>query len=450
MKQIELTSQDEQITRIVNYDEIKNKLCEELEKFSDIVYTADSIAEAKNDRNRLNKIRASFERTLSILHIWRKNMTDKLSLDSVAAAEKDVQELIRMLDRPCMMIKEFIDYRSEELITKRKRDLMNYADAMVRELGEIGKLLISSEAFWEKRWDSQQLSLKKCKAQIKQKVMTASADINALKNQDDSSSLILKYIETFDLDKVYEHKKRLAKVSGVAFDAICDDNVTGYKVIRISGKVSDVERAVSHIELMGAEYELIEDGIPQKPTELREPDFNSFVAFDFETSGSMGINDLPSEIIEIGAVKVVDGKIVDRFSTLCDPQREITPTVSELTGITDEMVFGKPPVGEVVRRFCEFIGDFIIVGHGIKDSDMIYLERDAKREGIPLSNQYFDTYRFSKRNKDKFCLEGLALEALAKHFDVPQPNAHRALADAEVTVGVYEAIRMTYEDVKSP
>ena len=115
--------------------------------------------------------------------------------------------------------------------------------------------------------------------------------------------------------------------------------------------------------------------------------------------------------------------------------------VVELTGITDEMVADKPPVGEVVRRFIEFIGAFPLVGHGIKDSDLIFLERAARREGIAIGNEYFDTYSYAKRVKQRYSLDGMGLEALARRFEVPQPEAHRALADAEVTVGVYDAFR---------
>lgn len=443
MKQIELTPQEEAVTRIVNYDEVKKTLTEELERFGDVIYIADTNAEAKKDRSYLNQIRASLERTMAVLHTRRKNAKGKIALESVIAAERQVAELLHMLDHPHELVQEFLEYRSEELKKERRRDLMNYANSVAAELGEIGKMIISSIAFWDERWDMQSMSLKKCRGEIKHKINDSAANIAAFRKEENSSALILKYLETLNIDNVLEYKKRLDMLSGIQPILHRDDNVIGYKTVKISGRAIDVERIIDQIELMGADFEILENGIPGRPTERREPNFDSFVAFDFETSGSLGVGsgDLPPEITEIGAVKVENGVVVETFSELCNPGRRITPTVVGLTGITDEMVEDKPPAREVVRRFCEFIGDHIIVGHGIKDSDLIYLERDARRDGIALTNQYFDTYRFSKKFKDRLKLDGLGLEALAKQLDVPQPQAHRALADANVTVGVYHALR---------
>ncbi|MBQ9952798.1 MAG: hypothetical protein IJO92_00495, partial [Clostridia bacterium] len=83
----------------------------------------------------------------------------------------------------------------------------------------------------------------------------------------------------------------------------------------------------------------------------KDADFNSFVCFDFETTG-LGKED---KIIEIGAVKVIDGYMVARYSSLVDPKVLIDPLITKITGITNEMVAGKPTIEELMPSFYEFV-----------------------------------------------------------------------------------------------
>ncbi len=444
MKEIGLTAPDENgAIRLVNIDKIQEWLVSELERFGGVVYTAETLSEAKQDRNALNQTKSAFERTKSVIRQKRKETSDPVGLESLDEAERQVNELLRSLERPLRLVQEYIDYCGEEMRNQRRRELMSYARNEASARGEIGRMLLSSPAFWEKSWDQPSMSIKRCRIAIRQRFDDAVSDIAALCGSEDSAALIVRYIETMSMADLEEYRRKLSAAAGVVVERQSDDNVVGYKVIRIDGRGSDLRRIIGQLELMGAEYRVIEDGMPKRPTERIEPDFEDFVAFDFETSGSLGVvsgDGLP-EITEIGAVKVVGGEIVGSFSELCNPGRKITPVVVELTGITDEMVADKPPVGEVVRRFIEFIGAFPLVGHGIKDSDLIFLERAARREGIAIGNEYFDTYSYAKRVKQRYSLDGMGLEALARRFEVPQPEAHRALADAEVTVGVYDAFR---------
>lgn len=444
MKEIELTPPDDRgEIHLVNIDRIKEWLTIELERFGGVIYTAETLSAAKQDRNALNQTKAAFERTKASIRQRRKQTTDPVCLNSLNEAENQVNELIHMLERPIMLVQDFIDYCSEERRDQRRRELMGYARSEASRLGKLGELLISGKAFWNNKWDSPSMSVKRCRADIKQRIDEAAANIAALNDSENPPALILRYIETLSTADLEEYRRKLRIAAGEKTEVHTDDNVVGYKVIRIDGKGSDLNRIMGQLELFGAECRVVEDGMPGRPTEHGEPDFDSFVAFDLETSGSLGVysgDGLP-EITEIGAVRVVRGEIVERFSQLCNPGRKITPTVVELTGITDEMVADKPPVGEVVRRFAEFIGDYPIVGHGIKDSDLIFLERAARREGIALENEYFDTYIYARRMKEKYRLDGLGLEALARQLNVLQPEAHRALADAEVTFGVYTAFQ---------
>ena len=179
--------------------------------------------------------------------------------------------------------------------------------------------------------------------------------------------------------------------------------------------------------------------MPGELVELTAPDFDSFVAFDIETTGTFGAanGDAEADITEIGAVKVVNGQVVAREDWLCNPGRRIVPRIARLTHITDAMVANEPPVSEIIRRFADFIGDLPLVGHNIKSSDLHYITRAAKRAGVRLENTFFDTYRYAKQFQKAHGWENVKLEYLSQIFGIEQQSAHRAWCDAEANVGVY-------------
>ena len=169
------------------------------------------------------------------------------------------------------------------------------------------------------------------------------------------------------------------------------------------------------------------------------PDFTSFVAVDTETTGL----DVEDMITEIGAVRVVDGVVVEHFQMLCDPGRWIPEFVVNLTGITNEMVAGKPTCGEAARAFARFAGDDILVAHNAR-FDLGMLAKAALPEGVELSNEFFDTDVFAHSFKREREWEFTKLGYLAEQLGVPLGNAHRALADAQAAAGVYLKLRDLY------
>jgi len=218
-----------------------------------------------------------------------------------------------------------------------------------------------------------------------------------------------------------------------------EDTVVGYQILKLTGTPEQMAALMVQAKKLGMGVEVLEDGMPAAMTELTEPKFDSFVAFDIETTGTYGTDngDDPAEITEIGAVKVVNGQIVELFSELANPGRKIVPNIEKLTHITNEMVRDKPPIDEVIRKFRDFVGDAILVGHNIKSCDIPHIARAAKRAGVAFSNDYFDTYRYAKTMKDAMGWENVKLEYLSQQFGISQPDAHRAWCDAEANVGVY-------------
>ena len=158
-----------------------------------------------------------------------------------------------------------------------------------------------------------------------------------------------------------------------------------------------------------------------------------YVVFDVETTGSAAGKG--GAITEFGAMKLVRGEVVDRFSTLVNPGRPIDPFVVRLTGITDRMVADAPPISEVMPRFEDFVEGCVLVGHNVHfDCSFV----TAARGGVKLPNEVLDTLRLAR------CLvPGLKryrLSTLVSHFGVHQAPNHRALADAAATTEVFKKL----------
>ena len=157
----------------------------------------------------------------------------------------------------------------------------------------------------------------------------------------------------------------------------------------------------------------------------------SYVVFDIETTGfSPEIN----KIIEIGAVKVVDGKIVDRFSTFVNPEVPIPYRIEELTHISDNMVIDAPTIDVVLPEFLQFCEGCVMVAHNA-DFDMSFIKKKAEDIGVNFAPTYIDTVamaRFLLPNLNRF-----KLDTVAKAVGVPLDNHHRAVDDAACTAEIF-------------
>ena len=156
-----------------------------------------------------------------------------------------------------------------------------------------------------------------------------------------------------------------------------------------------------------------------------------FVVFDIETTGFSPVN---NRIIEIGAVKVSGGNIVDRFSAFVNPQVPIPYEIEKLTGIRDDMVSGAPVIEEVLPQFLEFSRDCVLVAHNA-NFDMSFIQENARRLGLPWEYTYVDTVGISRvllPNQAKH-----TLDAVAKTLNISLENHHRAVDDAECTALIF-------------
>ena len=159
-----------------------------------------------------------------------------------------------------------------------------------------------------------------------------------------------------------------------------------------------------------------------------------YVIFDLETTGVSCSSD---KIVEFSAVKVVDGRITEEFSTLVNPECPIPYFASQINGITDDMVKDSPVIRDVLKDFFEFAGDMVLIGHNIHSFDLKFIYRDCEKYfGQVPGNDYVDTLKLSR-----ICLPELkhhSLTDLAEHYGIPTTGAHRALNDCKMNQAVYE------------
>lgn len=182
--------------------------------------------------------------------------------------------------------------------------------------------------------------------------------------------------------------------------------------------------------IYGVEAYLINDIKPivENPN---DKDFNqTFIVLDIETTGLDSKN---NELTEVGAVKVVNKKIVDSFHCFVNPQMPIPKEITELTGIDDEMVKDAPAVEEVLPRLIEFFGDAVLVAHNAS-FDLGFLKEKCKRINAEIKNGILDTLALSRELlKD---IKRHSLNYVAKHLNIPMGRHHRALDDAKTTAQI--------------
>lgn len=167
-----------------------------------------------------------------------------------------------------------------------------------------------------------------------------------------------------------------------------------------------------------------------------------YVVVDIETTGlDFGFD----YIIEVSGVKVKDDKIIDEFSSLLKPDffESLPKFITELTGITDDMILSAPPRSEIIPRFIEFIGHDIIVGHCVH-FDVNFLYDTARLYDIVLSNDMVDTYRISRKLYPD--MEHHRLSDIAERLNVAQEIQHRALADVKTTFECYIKMKQKITD----
>ena len=186
--------------------------------------------------------------------------------------------------------------------------------------------------------------------------------------------------------------------------------------------------------IYGVEGYLVDDLIDTVIDSKGQSIDSSFVVFDIETTG---FSSTKNKIIEIGAVKVVNGKITDRFSEFVNPEVPIPFRITKLTSITDAMVKDAGTIEEVLPEFTAFCMGSVLVAHNA-GFDTSFIKENCKRQGLPYDFTAVDTMPFARA-----FLPGLhryTLDSIAKELNVVLENHHRAVDDAECTAEIFKKL----------
>lgn len=160
-----------------------------------------------------------------------------------------------------------------------------------------------------------------------------------------------------------------------------------------------------------------------------------YTAVDVETTG---LNPESDMIIEIGAVRYVDGEAFERFEEFINPGTKIPQKIIELTGITDDMVADARKENDVIRDFIKFLGDDIILGHNIM-FDFSFLKTAASRQGLKFEKKGIDTLSLCA-----FFHKGIpsrSLYSMRTLYGICSKNSHRAFSDASASAQLYELLK---------
>lgn len=422
---------------IDNFQELKTALTAVLARYEGMVYTEDRLADAKADKKELTRLRRDIDS--------RRKEIKKAYLAPYQDFEAQVKELLAMVDAPLEEIKAFVSGMEDREKEAKRREIETYFFRQSAPLGALAGQVLNSPGFFEAKWLNKTTSAKTWQAAVDEKITKAAWDLNSIQTTagPHAGAVTAKYLETLSTVGLASYQAQLAAVSGPEAAPVSADLRQGSLTLRLSGGIEALTQALEMLSMLGVDCDVLEDGRPQPMPERTEPDFDSFVCFDLETSGTYGAagGDAPAEITEIGAVRVVNGEITETFSQLVNPGRKILPRIACITHITDEMVVDQPGPEEAIRRFADFAGDSILVGHNIKQSDLHYIDAAARRAGVRLENPFFDTYRFSRRLKEAQGWENVKLEYLSRVFGISQPDAHRAWCDAKANALLYGKLK---------
>ncbi len=158
---------------------------------------------------------------------------------------------------------------------------------------------------------------------------------------------------------------------------------------------------------------------------------DEMIVFDLETTG---LSNRSCKIIEIGAVKIKAGEIIEEFNTFVDPECEISEEITNLTSITNDDVKGAPKEREALESFMSFVGDRLLIAHNA-NFDIGFIRVAAERCGMPFTNSYLDTVGLSKYVNPE--LSKHKLNIIAEHYKLEEFHHHRACDDARTLAYIF-------------
>ncbi len=232
-----------------------------------------------------------------------------------------------------------------------------------------------------------------------------------------------------DMDAMTDAKKMVKRAQQWGHPAIA---ITDHGVVQ---SFPDAEHAIDSDDfkvIYGCEAYLVDDLDDAVKHAKGQSLQDSFVVFDLETTG---FSPTRNRIIEIGAVKVRDGKISDRFSTFVNPGVPIPPRITEVTSITDDMVADAPEIADVLPEFLKFCQGCVLVAHNA-DFDYGFICKKGAEQGLDTEFTVVDTVGVARVLFPH--MARYTLDSVAKAMKISLVNHHRAVEDAEATAEIFE------------
>lgn len=231
-----------------------------------------------------------------------------------------------------------------------------------------------------------------------------------------------------DMDSVADCKTMLKTAMAWGHEAMA---ITDHGVVQAFTDANHCVEGTNFKPIYGVEGYLVDDLKPIVFDSKNQSLDSKFVVFDIETTGFSAVND---RIIEIGAVKVEGGSIVDRYSTFVNPKRPIPFEIEKLTGINDGMVMDAPEIDGILPEFLEFSKDCIMVAHNA-EFDMSFIRENCRKFDMERDFTVVDTLAMARSmlpNLKNYKLDTV-VDAVGGNLD----NHHRAVEDAESTADIF-------------
>lgn len=230
------------------------------------------------------------------------------------------------------------------------------------------------------------------------------------------------------MDATVSAKDLIKEASDLGHKSIA---ITDHGVVQSFPEAMDAGKKFGVKIIYGMEGYLIDDENPVIKNPNKKALSQEFVVFDIETTGFSNTRD---SIIEIGAVKIKNFEIIDKFSYFVNPNKEIPYKIQELTGITNSMVKDSKTIDDILPEFLDFIGDSVLVAHN-SDFDTGFIREKSRNLNLEYSNEAIDTIRLAKVLLPN--LKRYKLDVVAKALDISLQNHHRAVDDAKATAMIF-------------